>query len=119
MGGRGTFENNYVINATASILPTLLTMWVPETLLVIYFPHLAATALGGIKIIPVWADVARQAAGIIWPMFIAVIGIKIAENVNTIKSITNNVIFFFGMYRDHVNIYPVNCGEILRGSVSR
>ncbi len=86
LGGEGSFENNFVIYCTSAFIPTLLTLWLPETLLIVFFPDLRATPLDGFKILPAYIDFIRQILGVLWPMFISVIGIRVSENVTYLKS---------------------------------
>ncbi len=86
MGGKGSFENNFVIYCTASVIPTLLTMWIPETMLMVFFPDARAMPLGGFKNLPLWLDVLRQVIGIVWPLIISVIGLQVSEKLNVFKS---------------------------------
>ncbi len=86
LGGTGSFENNYVIYCTASIIPTLILMWLPETVLIVFFPHMRAQPLGGFAVLPAWADALRQVIGVAWPMAISVIGLKVSERVSIAKS---------------------------------
>ncbi|WP_069650780.1 YIP1 family protein [Caloranaerobacter ferrireducens] len=92
--GIGSFENNFVIYCIASVLPTLITMWIPETMLIIFFPDMRATPLGGFKIMPSWIDLIRQIIGVIWPMIITIIGINISEKIGWLKSSIVTVVSF-------------------------
>lgn len=87
IGGKGIFEDNFVIYCTASLVPTIITMWVPETVLIVFFPDLRAAPLGGFNMIPAWLDIARQIIGVVWPMIISIIGINVSEKVGVLKSI--------------------------------
>jgi hypothetical protein len=71
LGGQGRFEDLLCVAWVAQTLPMFLTMWLPETILFGCFP--------GTPIRPVWLDVARQVAGIGWPVAIMVVGIAQAE----------------------------------------
>ena len=87
MGGRGSFGDIFAIYAFAMLLPTLLTMWLPETTLIVFFPDRRLTPLGGFDLFPGWVDVARQVLGGLWPLVIAAIGIRISEQLDWFKSI--------------------------------
>jgi hypothetical protein len=63
-----------------------ITMWIPETLLVVFFPSHRLQPLGGFAVFPVWVDIFRQVIGIIWPLVIIVIGIKESEKLNWMMS---------------------------------
>lgn len=71
--GNGNFEDHFCVFAIAQTLPMLLTMWIPETIIFVFFDHT--------DIIPVWLDILRQIAGILWPIVITIIGISIIENI--------------------------------------
>lgn len=92
--GSGSFENIFSIYCISITLPMFLTMWLPESMLIIFFPSQRATELGGFKIFPVWIDALRQIAGIVWPLIITVMGIKISERMNWGKSILAAIIAF-------------------------
>jgi len=62
-------------------------MWIPESLLLIFFPDQRLTPLGGFKIYTMWFDYIRLLAGIIWPIVIIIRGIIISEKVNWLSSI--------------------------------
>ncbi len=86
IGGKGSFENNYAIYATVSVVPTFITMWLPETVLIVFMPHMRAEPLGGFKNMPIWLDAARQIFGLLWPLVIAVVGIRISEKISYLKA---------------------------------
>lgn len=71
--GKGTFEDHFCLFAVAQTFPMFVTMWVPETVCFVFFS--SATLL------PVWVDVARQIAGIVWPLVVMVIGISMIERI--------------------------------------
>jgi len=72
-GGRGRFEQLFTVLCIAQTLPMFLTMWLPETIGFLFFP--------GKTILPLWTDVLRQLAGIIWPLTITVLGIVRSERI--------------------------------------
>jgi len=78
-GGEGSFVDIFCILSIAQTFPMFLTMWLPETIGFVFFP--------GMSIMPVWLDVIRQIAGIIWPLAIVIIGINISENISWWKSL--------------------------------
>jgi hypothetical protein len=65
-GGRGRFEHVVAVLGLAMVLPTVLLMWLPETVLMVAVPGLRAEELGGFLGLPVWLDVARQLAVPVW-----------------------------------------------------
>jgi hypothetical protein len=73
VNGQGRFEQMFAIFCIAQTLPMFLTMWLPETIGFIFFP--------GEAIMPVWIDVIRQVAGIVWPVVITIIGIQMVEKI--------------------------------------
>ena len=87
VGGRGNFESNFTVYVTCSVLPMFLTMWLPETVLMVFFPAARAENLGGFPGLPVWLDAVRQIAGIVWPLAVAVVGIRISEKIGVFRSL--------------------------------
>lgn len=89
MGGKGSFENIFSIYAVVTVLPLLITMWVPETILAIMQSE-------GQKItaIPPFIDLLRQVTGVLWPLVITIIGIKMNEGFSWLKSSMNAIISF-------------------------
>lgn len=79
LGGQGRFEDLLCVAWVAQTLPMFLTMWLPETYLFVFHP--------GTPIRPVWLDVTRQVAGIVWPVGIMVVGIAQAERVSWPRSL--------------------------------
>lgn len=92
--GNGSFENIFSIYCISITFPMFITMWIPESILIILFPSERATALGGFNIIPIWLDIFRQITGVIWPLIITIIGIKISEKINWARSIFVAIIAF-------------------------
>ena len=92
--GEGSFENNFSVYCTSSIIPTLITMWLPETLLIVFFPDMRAQPLGGFEVLPIWADAVRQIAGVVWPMIVSIIGLSVSEKISYWKSTLISVIAF-------------------------
>lgn len=84
--GSGSFEDLFSLYSLAMCLPMFITMWIPETLLIVFFPGHRLEPLGGFAVFPVWVDVLRQIIGIIWPLVIIVIGIKESEKLNWLVS---------------------------------
>jgi hypothetical protein len=65
----------------------LITMWLPESLVMIAFPSQRSTPLGGFRFWPVWIDSVRQLAGVLWPLSITIYGIRISEKTSVAQSI--------------------------------
>ena len=78
-GGRGRFEDTFVILCIAQTFPMFLTMWLPETILFLFFPDTT--------IQPDWLDVSRQAAGIVWPLAVTVYGVSLHERISWYHSL--------------------------------
>ncbi len=87
LGGSGTFELDISLYSAALVLPTLLTMWLPETLLIVFFPDARLTPLGGFAVIPPWLDAVRQIGGALWTMIIAGMGLCRAEQLGWLKAV--------------------------------
>lgn len=68
-GGKETCASLRVLTIAAlymlTVLPMLVTMCRPETLLVVFFPGLCATPLDGFSVIPFWVNILRQLAEIV------------------------------------------------------
>jgi|GEM_PF-1277163 len=94
VNGNGSFEDIFSVYCISITLPMFLTMWLPESTLMIFFPSLRATELGGFKIIPIWLDILRQVGGVVWPLVITIIGIKRSEQINWRKSILIAIVAF-------------------------
>jgi len=85
-GGRGSFENAFALYGLALVGPTLVTMWLPETILMVFFPDYRLEPLGGFSVFPAWVDAVRQLAGGIWPVIITGLGITHSEKLSRWKS---------------------------------
>lgn len=94
LGGTAGFEADFVVYAGASVLPVLVTMWLPETVLMVFLPGLRAEPLGGFSFLPVWLDVARQALGIVWTVAISVVGLHVTERLSLLRSAVVGVLSF-------------------------
>ena len=90
LGGVGCFIDVYSFYGIVIVLPLILTMWVPETILALT----AEAPKETISLIPAWIDIPRQVIGVFWPIAITVIGIKVIENVSWKKSIIISLIAF-------------------------
>ena len=73
-GGKGTYENHFVLFCVAQTLPMFLTMWLPET--IFFFAFTKDTFA-----INIYIDIARQVLGIVWPLAIMVLGVSIIERI--------------------------------------
>ncbi len=85
--GSGSFEQIFSVMSVCLTLPMLLTMWIPETALIAFFPEGRATPLGGFAAMPAWLDAARQIAGIVWPLAVMAAGIHRIEKLSAAASI--------------------------------
>lgn len=86
LGGRGTFGDTFCVLALSVVLPTLLLMWVPETIVVVLMPDLRAEQLGGFSFMPVWLDIARQVAVPLWLWVTATVAVALVHGLNTLRS---------------------------------
>ena len=84
INGKGSFEDIFALFCIAQTLPMFLTMWLPETVGFIFFP--------GKIIMPLWLDIARQIAGIIWPLIISIAGITMVEKIKWFYSLLFSLI---------------------------
>jgi hypothetical protein len=89
--GRGSFESLFAIGAVGMTLPMFVTLWIPETMLLVFFPDKRLTPLGGFAVIPVWLDNLRMAAGAVWMLVIIIRGIMICERISLWKAIVISV----------------------------
>lgn len=53
--------------AVAVVPPVFLLMFIPECILITFFPHLRLHPLGGFGVIPEWVDIIRQTLAFLWP----------------------------------------------------
>ena len=79
-GGRGRFEDVFAVCGVAMTLPMLLTMWVPETIIFIAAPPGWAPAGAWGTVVTVF-HVARQVAGIAWPLVVIARTLARAERI--------------------------------------
>ena len=82
--GSGSFEDLFSLFCVSQTFPMFLTMWLPETILFLFFP--------GKEIIPLWLDIARQLVGILWSMIIMIIGIVVIEKIKWYYSVLFTII---------------------------
>lgn len=92
--GAGTFENIFSIFCVSFTFPMFLTLWIPESLLIIFFPDQRLYELGGFKVIPLWLDYTRQIIGIVWPLVVIIIGISIIEKIKWYHSLVITILAF-------------------------
>jgi hypothetical protein len=85
--GQGSFESIFAVSAVGMTLPMFVTLWIPETALLVFFPDERLTTLGGFAVIPVWLDYLRMIAGAVWMLVIIVWGVMICEKVSLWKAI--------------------------------
>ena len=87
MGGKGRFEFILAVYAFAMFWPVIITMWLPETWLMVIRPDARAEDLGGFSGLPTWIDVARQVIGIIWPAAVTIAGVRSSENIGWFRAV--------------------------------
>ncbi len=90
IGGTGRFLDLYAFYGIVIVLPLLLTMWIPETLLAL----IAEPPEEAISLIPAWIDIPRQLIGVLWPLVVTVIGIREIEAVSWLRSCGITLIAF-------------------------
>lgn len=90
-GGKGTFEKIFSIYSIYVVLPLLLTMWIPETILILLKD---ANDPSKVIFIPAVIDISRQVFGVLWPLIITILGIKKIEKINYFKSIIITLLAF-------------------------
>lgn len=62
LGGQGDFESIFSIYSIVTVIPLILTMWIPETLLIL----LKDVSLNDTQVmIPLFIDIPRQVLGVI------------------------------------------------------
>jgi hypothetical protein len=78
VGGKGSFVDIFCIISITQTFPMFITMWIPETIVFLFFPCYEFN--------PIF-DIARQVIGIIWPLVLAIIGITKSEKIKWYLSI--------------------------------
>jgi len=73
LNGQGNFIDLFCIFCVSQTFPMFLTMWLPETILFVFYP--------GKIIKPVWLDVIRQVIGLIWPLALIVYSVIMIEKL--------------------------------------
>ncbi len=76
--GKGNFIDLFSVICIAQTLPMFITMWLPETVVFVFFPGWE---------FPVIPDVLRQVIGIFWPLVIIAIGIQQIERLSLFLSL--------------------------------
>jgi hypothetical protein len=92
--GQGSFESAFALYALSLVLPMLVTMWLPESLVMVFFPSQRSTPLGGFRFWPSWVDDLGQLAGVLWPLGITTYGIHLSEKILAAQSILVRLIAF-------------------------
>ncbi len=93
-GGTGRFEPLFALTGIALTLPMALTMWLPETVLIVLFPAARASAMGGFAVLPIWLDTSRQVVGIVWPLAIIAMGLKRSEGCGWGLAVSATILAF-------------------------
>ena len=94
LGGKGSFENTFALYGIVIVLPLILTMWIPETVVTIFIKDVGNKTQEGNLIIPLWIDIPRQVIGVIWPFILSIIGLKKSEKLSWLKTIISGSIAF-------------------------
>jgi hypothetical protein len=92
--GQGSFENTFAVYCISIVLPMFITMWLPESTLMILLPDLRSAPLGGFAFMPPWLDALRQIVGIVWPLVTTWTGIKHSEKLTGLPSVLVTVLAF-------------------------
>jgi len=92
--GRGHFEDTFAIVGVALVFPIFLTMWLPESALIIALPSARAEPLGGFAFLPSWADALRQIVGIAWPLGFVALGLKRTEDLGLGQALAVSLLAF-------------------------
>jgi len=75
------FDQIFGMFCIALPVPMLLTMWLPESILMIGFPESKASEFGGFSGLPDWIDILRQLIGTCYPLVLTIIGIRLTQTV--------------------------------------
>jgi len=95
--GRGSYEQTFAVTALTFVLPVVLTMWVFEMPLLVFFPHLQPKVPGGLWILPAWFNNGRQWFGLIWIFFILGIATSRVQRLSIWKALPITLAaFIFG-----------------------
>jgi hypothetical protein len=87
IGGKGAFEDTFVSVVSAFWLPTIITLWLFEMPVLVFFPSLRRSELGGLGYIPEWLDTGRQIVGLIWIIIVLILSIRIVHKISLPRSI--------------------------------
>lgn len=91
-GGKGSFEVHFAVLAVAVLIPSLLTMWLPETLLFAFFPESQKLIARGEPVFHPAFDIPRQVIGGLWPLALATLGIRRSEKISWPASILTGLV---------------------------
>lgn len=83
--------NTYAI---AIVPPVFILMFIPEFILIMWFPHLRLHPLGGFGVLPEWIDIARQALAFLWPFAFFIRFFMHKENINLLKALGITIVCF-------------------------
>jgi hypothetical protein len=87
VGGRGRFEDTFTVVSLTFFLPVFLTMWVPETPYLVFFPECQRDAAGGLGYLPAWLDAGRQVIGVVWILVILTLAVSSVQSVGPSRSL--------------------------------
>ncbi len=93
-GGTGQYEDTFVVVALTFFTPVLLTMWVFEMPILVFFPDLRRGELGGLGYLPPWLDAARQAVGVLWILLTLIAAVARVHQISSRKSAAITFIAF-------------------------
>lgn len=92
VGGSGSFEDVFAVVTLASTLPTLLLMWLPETVLLVLAPDARAEPLGGFAGLPSSIDSLRQLLVPIWLIVASSLALARSHRVAVYRAMLATVI---------------------------
>jgi hypothetical protein len=84
--GRGAFEDTFVSVVFSFWLPLFVTMWLFEMPVLVFFPELRRSGLGGLGYLPEWADTLRQVLGILWAVIVLILSIRAVQKISLPKA---------------------------------
>ena len=91
-GGQGHFEDTFTVVALTFFTPVLLTMWVFEMPILVFFPSLRRSELGGFGYMPEWLDTTRQVVGVLWILVTLIVAVAQVHRISKWKSLVITII---------------------------
>jgi len=86
LAGAGTFEDTFTTVVLAFWLPMFVTMWLLEMPMLVFFPALRRSALGGLGYLPEWLDTLRLIAGMIWIIVVVALSARVVQRISLPKA---------------------------------